>query len=87
MITIFNRRKLLVDISQRECNRVRMLLKENGIEYHCVTSVTDDGLSRLSNMKAGMDLNQSYSSQSNYIYYIYVHRKDYQKAKRIAFQT
>lgn len=57
------------------------------MEYNCVTTVTDGFLSRLSGTKSGMDANQSYRNQANDIYYIYVKRADYQRAKQIAFQS
>ena len=78
MITIFNRKELLITLDMKRQASVRDALSANGIKYTVKTtnlqSATVIGSSR---GRVG-----SYGTNQNfcYEYKIYVHRKDYNKA-------
>lgn len=83
MVTIFNRKKLLVESSGQEIARVRGVLEEKGIEFLTVTkrnsNVMFDG--KASMMAAGKGLGYSaMAGPALYIYFIYVKRKDFDRA-------
>ena len=86
MVTIFNRKKLLVESSGQEVARVRGVLEEKGIEFLTVTkrnsNIMIDGKSAM--MAAGKGLGYaSMSGQAQYIYFIYVKRKDFDRALEV----
>ena len=78
MITIFNRKELLVTMDMSRLASVRDVLSANGIEY--TVKVTNLQASSLIGSKRGrigsFGVNQNYS----YEYKIYVHKKDYGNA-------
>lgn len=85
-MNIFNRKRLLVDTSQVECNRVKQILKQNGIEYYYKTSKSAPMSSVRSDVAAGSHYALPYSTTENninFVYYIFVRRKDYQAAKEL----
>jgi len=88
MVLIFNRRKLLIDISQVECNRVKQILKEANIEYFYKTVKSAPNASRFGDVTAQSRYAMSYSTKrdnTSFVYYIFVKRSDYKKAKTLAF--
>lgn len=78
MITIFNRKELLITMDMNQQSNVRNILSANGIDY--ITKVRNLQNSSMFENKRGrygsFGINQSYS----YEYKIYVHRKDYDYA-------
>ena len=78
MITIFNRKELLITMDIIQQSNVRNVLSANGIDY--TTKVTNLQNSSIFENKRGrygsLGINQKYS----YEYKIYVHKKDYDYA-------
>ena len=87
MITFLNQKRLLLDTDPQELARVKEALKQNGIEFHVKTTVSDNVLSRSFNAKAAERLVRTYSTMETqtYIYYLYVRRRDYARAKQAAY--
>lgn len=88
MVMFLNRKRLLVDMSQVECNRVKVILKSADIEYQYVTAKSAPLSSLQSDVAAGSRYALPYSRNENnitYVYYIYVKRKDYKRAKKLAY--
>ena len=82
MLTIFNRRELLITFSTEEQARVRDILAQNGIDYRIKTvnpsarsAVGASGRSRTGSF--GINMNCAYQ------YSIYVHKKDYALAQSL----
>ena len=75
MLTLFNRKELLTTFSMEEQNRVRDILAQHHIDYRVrVRSIFGD-VGRRRNGSFGMN------PECAYQYYIYVHRKDYDRAR------
>ncbi len=81
MITIFNRKELLITMDMSRQSNVRDILSANGIDY--IIKVTNlQSASAVGNMRGrfgSFGINQDYS----YEYKIYVHRKDYDYALKL----
>ena len=78
MITIFNRKELIVTNDMKRQSQIRDILSADGIDYTISTKNimgSQTGGSRRSTF-GNTGLNQNYS----YEYKIYVHKKDYDKA-------
>ena len=81
MITIFNRKELITTMEMNRQAEVRDILSQNGIDYTVKTtnlqaaSVVGNQRGRTGNF----GINQEYS----YEYKIYVHKKDFEKAKSL----
>lgn len=79
MIAVWNRKELIITMDIAQQAAVRDILSQNGIEYKVKTinlqSATFAGAER--SRLGGLGINQKYS----YEYKIYVHKKDYEKAK------
>ena len=82
MLTLFNRKELLTTFSMEEQNRVRDILAQHRIDYRIRTvnpsaraTFGDVGRSRTGSF--GVDTDCAYQ------YYIYVHRKDYDRARSL----
>lgn len=76
MITIFNRRELLVTHDMGEFARVRDTLASNGIDYECRTV----GLSGSDGSALGLDTNHIFE------YVIYVRGKDLDEAEYLMYK-
>ena len=89
MITRFNRAVLFVDSSQEAAAKVWANLKENGIKYEIKTKMSTPRL--LQSMHNSVDMAKSmgavppsfYGEVTNYVYFIYVKKKDLERAKKI----
>ncbi len=81
MITIFNRKELLITLDMKVQANVRDLLAANGIAYKVkVTNLQSAAILDSSRARTGsFGMNQTVS----YEYKIYVHRKDYENAKHL----
>lgn len=85
MLYIF-RKQLIVDTDSQELMRVKQILDANGIPYDVKTTVGENVLSRNFNAKAASFRYMAYSdtSRQSYVYYLYVRRRDYARAKELA---
>lgn len=81
MITIFNRKELLITMDMNRQSNVRDILSAKGIEYMVkVTNLQSASATGSDRARAGsLGINQNYS----YEYKIYVHNKDYDNALRL----
>jgi c-di-GMP-binding flagellar brake protein YcgR len=81
MITIFNRKELLVTLDMARQSEVRNILADNGIKYSVkVVNLQSASVVGSSRSRVGsFGVNQRFS----YEYKIYVHKKDYEKALRL----
>ncbi len=81
MITIFNRKELLITMDMSRQSNVRDILSTNGIDY-IIKVINLQSASAVGSMRArvgNFGINQDYS----YEYRIYVHRKDYDYALKL----
>ena len=76
MITIFNRKELLITMDMARQGSVRDILSANGIDY-TVRVIDPNAHSRARYGSFGIDSDQSYE------YKIYVHKKDYEYALKL----
>ena len=81
MITVFNRRELLITMDMGMQSRVREILSANGIDYTIkVTNLQNSSIFENKRGRFGsFGINQDYS----YEYKIYVHKKDYDFALKL----
>lgn len=81
MITIFNRKELLITMDMNRQSEVRTVLSDNRINYTVkVTNLQSASVVGSSRGRVGgFGINQNYS----YEYKIYVHKKDYDTALRL----
>ena len=81
MITLFNRKELLITMDMSRQSNVRDILSANGIDY--TIKVTNlQRASAVGNMRGrfgSFGINQDYS----YEYKIYVHKEDYEYAFKL----
>jgi len=81
MINIFNRKELTTTFSMEKQSKVRSILSDNNIKYYIKTinrnSPSAFSDTRLRTGTFGQSMKLSYE------YIIYVHKKDYDKAKAI----
>ena len=82
MITVLNRKELLVTFSMEEQNRVRDILAANGIDYR-VKTVNPSARSYIGGSGRGRSGSFGIDQNAAYQYYIYVHSKDYERAKHL----
>lgn len=81
MITIFNRKELIITMEMKRQSEVRDILSQNGIDYTVKTTnlqaapVAGSHRGRTGNF----GINQDYS----YEYKIYVHKKDFERAESL----
>jgi len=87
MITCFNQKRLLLDTDPQELARVKEALKQSGIEFYVKTTLSDNVLSRSFNARAAERLVRTYSTMETqaYVYYLYVRRRDYTRARAAAY--
>jgi hypothetical protein len=88
MVTIFNRKRLLADISQEECGRVKQILITENIEYYYKTVRSAPNMSRRMDVSSQSAFGLAFRTErdaTSFIYYIYVKRKDYKRAMELAF--
>jgi hypothetical protein len=81
MITIFNRKELLITLDMNRQSTVRDILSANGIDYDVkVTNLQSASVIGVGRRRSGsFGINQNYT----YEYKIYVHKKDYANAMRL----
>lgn len=78
MITIFNRRELIITMDMSRQSEVRTILSNNSIDYTVKTTnlQNSSAVGGRTGRTGNFGINQDYS----YEYKIYVHKKDYDKA-------
>lgn len=78
MLTIFNRKELIVTMEINRQSEVRDILSQNGIDYTVKTTNLQSSpiLGNRRGRVGNFGINQDYS----YEYKIYVHKKDFEKA-------
>lgn len=78
MITIFNRRELIITMDMSRQSEVRTILSDNSIDYTVKTTnlQNSSAVGGRTRRTGSFGINQDYS----YEYKIYVHKKDYDKA-------
>ncbi len=77
MITIFNRRELIVTMDMKRQSDIRNVLADNHIDYVVKTTNLQSASARSHTGRFG--INQDYS----YEYKIFVHKNDYGKAEAL----
>ena len=77
MITIFNRKELLITTDMSRQGNVRDVLSANGIDYTVRVINPQSGSSRARYGSFGVN------SDSSYEYKIYVHKKNYEYALKL----
>ena len=89
MITILNRKRLLADSSSETAAKTREALKAAGIPYAMRTVQNHTALGKALHGGAGVGAFRggmpasAFSDQINYVYMIYVRRKDLARAKEV----
>ena len=80
-------KELMLDTDPMELARLKAILDQNGIPYEVKTSVSDNALSRSFNVAAGVKWRTGYSdmAQQSYVYRLSVARRDYARAKKLAY--
>ena len=79
MVTIFNRRELILTLSMERQAEVCAILSTNGIDYQVKTTNLKNQQT-LDSRRAHAGSSGIFSDHS-YEYKIYVHKRDYEKAK------
>ena len=77
MITIFNRKELIITMEMKRQSEVRDILSQNGIDYTVKT--TNLQAAAVVGSQRGRTGNFGIN-QDSYEYKIYVHKKDFQRA-------
>ncbi len=77
MITVFNRRELIVTMDMKRQADIRNILSDNYIDYVVKTTNLQSASARSHTGSFGID--QDYSCE----YKIFVHKKDYRKAEAL----
>lgn len=77
MVTIFNRKELIVTMEMDRQSEVRNILSQNGIDYTVKTTNLEAApmIGNRRGVVGSFGINQDYS----YEYKIYVHKKDFEK--------
>ena len=82
MLTLFNRKELLITFSVAEQNRVRDILAQHRIDYR-VRVVNPSARSTFVDVGRSRTGSFGINPDCAYQYYIYVHRKDYDRARSL----
>ena len=89
MITVLNRELLFQGTDAEEAARIWSTLEKNGIKYEMKTKTGSDPMERRLKQHANMNfmaggVPASYMDEhKNYLYLIYVHKNDLEKAKEL----
>lgn len=90
MLTVFNRKKLIVDTSSGEIARVADILKRNKITYEVVTKRSQSAFGMGMRAQAGMRAGNGEAKTVqygvgpvNFVYYVYVRGRDLPAAKAL----
>ena len=89
MITVLNRKKLVAESSGEMAAKVRETLKTAGIPYATKTVQNHTALGKAIHSGAGVGAyrgglpSSAFADQTSYVYFIYVRKKDYEKAREL----
>jgi len=89
MINVFNRKVLIKDTNAEMVANVWSTLRENGIKYEVVTKTGTSSFRRMMTQRSNMNFNMGGIPASmtehpgDYLYIVYVNKKDYARAKEI----
>lgn len=89
MITVFNRKALIQDTNAEAVAAVWSKLRENGIKYEVATKTGTSSFKRMLTQQRNININMGGTPASwmehpaDYLYIVYVNKKDYEKAKQI----
>ena len=90
MLMPWNKAKLLTDSSSMEIARVTEILKQNSIEYECVTKKNESTLGNLIHGSMGASVGGggafTYSQSAgpiSYVYHVFVNKKNLEDAKNM----
>jgi len=89
MITVFNRRRLMTDSSGEAVAAARDALRAAGIPFQIKTVQNQTGLGRAIRSGAGVGAYgggmpaSSFSQAGSYVYFIYVRKKDLDRARAV----
>lgn len=90
MLMPWNKAKLLTDSSSMEIARITEILKQNHIEYECVTKKNESSIGSLIHCSLGASVGGggafSYSQSSgpiSYVYHVFVSKKDLNRSKEL----
>ncbi len=89
MINVFNRKVLIKDTNAEMVANVWSALRENGIKYEVVTKTGTSSFRRMMTQRSNMNFNMGGIPASmtehpgDYLYIVYVNKKDYARAKEI----
>ena len=89
MINIFNRTALIKDTNAEAVANVWAKLRENGINYEVATKTGSSSFRRMMTQKSNINFNMGgmpakwTEHPGDYLYIVYVNKKDYEKAKEI----
>ena len=78
MITIFNRKELIITMEMKRQSEVRDILSRNGIDYTVKT--TNLQAAPVVGSQRGRTGNSGINQDYSYEYKIYVHKKDFERA-------
>ena len=78
MITIFNRKELIITMEMKRQSDVRDILSQNGIDYTVKT--TNLQVSSVAGCERAHNGNFMINRDYSYEYRIYVHKKDFERA-------
>ena len=89
MITMFNRKPLIKDTNSEYVASIWSKLRENSIPYEVATKTGSSSFKRMLSQQKNMSFNMGgvpaswMNNPGNYVYIVYVNRKDLERAKKI----
>ena len=87
MITIFNRKLLATEADTQQVGHIKDVLEQAGIPYSIdpLRSGTRFGQARDASMAAQFGMRYSAFNTTTYVYQIYVHRRDFKRARQTLY--
>ena len=89
MVTILNRARLIADSSSEAVAKAKDTLRAAGIQYFMKTVQNHTALGKAIHSGAGVGAYRggmsasSFSDQISYVYFLYVRKKDLEKARKL----
>lgn len=89
MVTILNRSLLITDSSSEAVAKAKDALRAAGIQYYMKTVQNHTALGKAIHTRAGVGAYgggmpaSSFSDQLSYVYFLYVRKKDLEKARKL----
>lgn len=80
MITFWNRKEVYTGHSMAKCSSIRSILSMNGIKYVCKT-VSNHNSRMQPGARSWGSLGEK--AEFRYLYYVYVHKMDYDKTCKV----